>query len=297
MYASLVENIIPKYSLKQASDAEFDLFMIKELNGEYSQHPSIFLAPHRKDYYLFAFVKDGSSRHWVDMTPYVLKPDTFYFSVPHQVHVKEHSRPLIGTMLCFTDDFLAMEENLSLRQLPVIQNLHNGHELNLTTENVKFIEDIMAKMLIENSANNNLHYSMLLAYLRVLLIYLSRIYTEQFVKPAGQSERVLLNRFKALIEERYLELHDVAGYADLLHISGGHLNDVVKFQSGKTAIEHIHERLTLEAKRLLFHTEHSIKEIAYRLGFYDASYFNRFFKRISGQTPLMFRNSSREMYH
>jgi AraC family transcriptional activator of pobA len=100
-----------------------------------------------------------------------------------------------------------------------------------------------------------------------------------------------------LVNEHYSEKHDVAAYANMLNMSAGHLGEVIKQQSGKTAIELIHERLTLEAKRLLFHTENSIKEISFELGFEDASYFNRFFKRISEQTPLAYRNDTRKMYH
>ncbi|MGI4875571.1 MAG: helix-turn-helix domain-containing protein [Janthinobacterium lividum] len=52
----------------------------------------------------------------------------------------------------------------------------------------------------------------------------------------------------------------------------------------------------LEARRLLFHTHQSVKEIAFALGFADASYFNRFFKRQTGATPAGYRASSRKMY-
>jgi AraC family transcriptional activator of pobA len=273
------------------------MFEILELKGHSTQHPSVFLAPHRKNYYLMVFVKEGSSRHWVDMTPYTLKPDTFYFSVPHQVHVKEHAKPLIGAMLCFTDEFLAIEENHLLKQLPVIQNRHNGHELNLTVGDVVFIKDILQKMLNEYNQKQDWRNSMLLAYLRILMIYVSRLYTEQFTNAGLLADRMLLNKFRALVDEEFSRLHDVAAYADMLYLSPGHLGDVIKQQSGKTAIEHIHERLILEAKRLLFHTDNSIKEIAFQLGFEDASYFNRFFKRLTSQTPLLYRKSVREMYH
>jgi AraC-like DNA-binding protein len=245
---------------------------------------------------MLAFVKQGSSRHWVDMMPYTLKADTFYFSVPHQIHVKEQAKPLIGIMLCFTDEFLAIEENQLLKQLPVIQNPYNGHELELGAEDVCFIEDVLLKMLTEFKQKRDWRNGMLLAYLRVLLIYISRLYTEQFTNEELLEDRMLLKKFRVLIEEQYIQLHDVAAYARLLYISAGHLSEVVKQQSGKTAIEHIHERLMLEAQRLLFHTESSIKEIAFKLGFEDASYFNRFFKRLSSQTPLAYRNITRKMY-
>ena len=138
---------------------------------------------------------------------------------------------------------------------------------------------------------------MLMSYMRVLAIYLSRLYTAQFSSSEALPDRVLLKKYLAKIEENYNEQHEVACYADMLNISAGHLSDVVKEQSGKPAIAHIHERLILEAKRLLFHTDQSIKELAFGLGFEDASYFNRFFKRIVGDTPVAYRTTIREMYH
>lgn len=297
MQTQVTVTTIPKYSLQETSVNNNALFEIKELTGEYHQHPSIFLAPHRKDYYMLVFVKQGSSRHWVDMIPYTLKPDTFYFSVPHQIHVKEQSQPMIGTMLCFTDEFLAIEENQLLKQLPIIQNIQNGHELELSAENVQFIEDIMAKMLNEYLQKHDWRNGMLLSYLRILAIYVSRLYTEQFPDDESAADRALLKKFRTLINEQFIQLHDVGSYADRLFITPGHLSEVIKQQSGKSAIEHIHERLILEAKRLLFHTESSIKEIAYQLGFEEASYFNRFFKRIALQTPVEYRTTSRKKYH
>jgi len=75
------------------------------------------------------------------------------------------------------------------------------------------------------------------------------------------------------------------------------LSDVVKTQSGKPAIKHIHDRLVMEARRLLFHTDNSLKDISFDLGFSDASYFNRFFKRETGVTPASYRAKIRKMYH
>ncbi|MEJ7664737.1 MAG: helix-turn-helix domain-containing protein [Hymenobacter sp.] len=98
------------------------------------------------------------------------------------------------------------------------------------------------------------------------------------------------------MEECFRELHGVGAYAALLHISAGHLSEVVKAQSGKPAIKHLHERLVLEAKRLLLYTPLALKEIAFDLGFSEASYFNRFFKRETGVTPAEYRATIRKMY-
>jgi len=135
------------------------------------------------------------------------------------------------------------------------------------------------------------------AYLTVLLTYLSRLYKEQFKDNNISADKLLLKNFQAKINECFRELREVGDYASRLHISAGHLSEVVKMQSGKPAIKHIHERLVLEARRLLFHTNNSLKEIAFDLGFSDSSYFNRFFKRETGVTPAGYRANIRKMYH
>lgn len=292
-----VETTIPKYPFEPDSATSNALFRINRNDSVVNYKKSDFLIPHRKDYYFMAFVKNGSSRHWIDMTPYTLKPDTFYFTVPHQVHLKEEAAPISGCTLSFSKDFLAIDENGSLKNLPIIQNPHNGHELLLNKHDVLFIEELLDKLYTEYHMRNNWQHSMLFAYIKVLLIYLSRLYSEQFSNRVPSPDRELLKRYLSKIEASYKQWHEVAEYAQMLNISAGHLSEVVKEQSGKTAIEHIHERLILEAKRLLVHTDSTIKEIGFALGFEDASYFNRFFKRLTQQTPLEYRNTVREMYH
>ena len=99
------------------------------------------------------------------------------------------------------------------------------------------------------------------------------------------------------VEEKFLTLHKVNDYADLLAVTPNHLNDTTKKVTGKTALELIQDRLLLEAKRLLLHTEQTAKEISYQLGYNDPSYFTRFFKAQTERTPDDFRRQIREKYH
>lgn len=285
----------PIYSLVQTSrngSRQFEIARVSELTPLQKE---LFFVPHRKDFYLFAFVRQGSSRNWVDGTPFTLKPNALYFSSPQQVFLKENGT-YDATCICFTQEFLDIEEPGQFNRLPIIQNRHNGHELRLSTADVVFIEDIFGRMLAEQEHGQSLRNSMLLAYLRVFLIYLSRLYNTQFSASHGSPDRHLFNQFKSLVSENFTQWHDVATYAGMLNLSAGHFSELIKKQSGKTPIEHIHDRLLLEAKRLLFHTDASVKEIAFQLGFEEASYFNRFFKRLTSATPLSYRGTIREMY-
>ncbi|MDR6940779.1 helix-turn-helix domain-containing protein [Mucilaginibacter pocheonensis] len=292
------KSAIPTYSLQQNSTTGSSMIEVREAvpgSMEFVLDPA-FLIPHRKDYYLFVLVKKGNNRHWIDFMPYTLKPDTFYFTVPQQVHLKEYAEPVEGIITCFTDEFLQLEENQTLKRLPIIQNPAGAHELLLKEQDVSFVEDVMRKMLVEFNTDGSWRNQMLSSWLRVLVIYLSRLYTEQFSETCFTLNYCLLKSFQALIGEHYATQHDVAAYAEKLNITPGHLTEVIKQQSGKTAIAHIHNRLIVEAKRLLLHTDLSAKQIANELGFEDAAYFNRFFKRIAGITPVSFRAQIREMY-
>lgn len=295
MYTLSNQQPVPIYPFERDDITGSQLFTLLRSEGELTYEENLLL-PHRKAYYLLVFVKHNRGRHWVDMTPYDRQDNTLYFSTPSQILVKEAPTPFWGTRLTFTSELLALQQHASLRELPLIQNPHNGHELLLTEADGAFVEEMLAKLEAEYQRPGEWQHRMLSAYLTVLLTYLSRLYTEQFTADEPSADRRLLQAYQARVEECYRELHEVGAYAALLHISAGHLSEVVKAQSGRPAIKHVHERLVLEARRLLLHTQHSLKEIAFDLGFSDASYFNRFFKRETGATPAGYRATIRKMY-
>ena len=286
---------IPEYDLKQTVGHEGRPIKIVKAEQRSFQEKAVFLSPHRKHFYHFVYVKKGTGRHWVDMVPYYLKPDTFYITVPEQVHLAEEVT-LTGTLIFFKRDYFALNNKWGLEDLPVIKNSHKAYELILQFEEVKYIEDLLEKLHAEYEKENLFQQEMLDTYMQALLIYLSRIYECQYENSIPVPNRQLLTRFQECIKVRFKELHEVAAYAKLLNISTSHLNNLVREQSGRSAMEHIHERLVLEGKRLLFNTSMSVKEIAFELGFNDDSYFNRFFKRYENTTPTAYRSNIRQMY-
>jgi AraC family transcriptional activator of pobA len=290
------KQVIPNYPLLKEDGKTPSMIEVKEAYGTESVVDISFLLPHRKDYYLFVLLKEGKSRHWVDSAPCTVKPNHFYFTVPQQVHLKEDVNPIKGFIACFTEEFLSLEENRMLRQLPIIQNPAGAHQIVLSGEDNIYLEDVMRKMVAEYQSGGNWHNQMLTSWLRIMVIYLSRLYTEQFGETKITEKHCLLKNFQQYISKHYTKMHDVTAYAGLLNLSPGYLNEVIKQQSGKTAISHIHNRLVVEAKRRLLHTNLSVKQIADELGFEDSAYFNRFFKRLTDHTPVNYRRFIREMY-
>ncbi|ANF49149.1 AraC family transcriptional regulator [Chryseobacterium glaciei] len=100
----------------------------------------------------------------------------------------------------------------------------------------------------------------------------------------------LTYQFKKLVDEHFLMWRSIGNYADHLGITAKHLTEVVKIETGHTALQILHERLLLESQYLLKHTANSIKECAYLLGFDTPSYFTRFFKTQMEISPHEYRD-------
>jgi AraC family transcriptional activator of pobA len=101
--------------------------------------------------------------------------------------------------------------------------------------------------------------------------------------------------FVALVDENFSKHTTLDHYAAQLDISAAHLNAICRQMSDRSALQLIHERLMLEARRELIYTSMTIKEISELLGFTDPAYFTRFFKRQMGMSPKDFRLQSSQL--
>jgi AraC family transcriptional activator of pobA len=112
--------------------------------------------------------------------------------------------------------------------------------------------------------------------------------------PAVGQERLLLERFFALVERRFRSGQKVDAYAASMHVSPSRLRRVCLALTGQSPMQLVHARILLEAKRLLHYTDSAVHTIATELGFADAAYFTRFFSRRAGVSPRVFRRRGPE---
>nr|WP_249665231.1 response regulator transcription factor [Mucilaginibacter sp. Bleaf8] len=146
-------------------------------------------------------------------------------------------------------------------------------------------------------ANNLDEFSreLMLTTISSMLKYAQRFYKRQFINRTDMSGK-MVSRFNDVLSA-YLGdgrihtqgLPTVNMMADQLNISARYLSDLLKQETGKTAIELIHIFLISEAKNLLAGAEHNVAEIAYQLGFENLSYFSRLFKQEVGLSPMKFK--------
>lgn len=171
--------------------------------------------------------------------------------------------------------------------------------LHLSPKEEDIIWDLHEKIVIEYN-NNEDEYSrnIILAHIGSILQYAQRFYRRQFIHRAAGAGKTV-SKFNSILSD-YLNngplqakgLPSVNYMADQLHLSPRYLSDLLKQETGKTAIELIHISLMSEAKNLLRSVDKSVAEIAYNLGFENPPYFSRLFKKEVGVSPNQFRRQA-----
>ncbi|HVU99586.1 MAG TPA: AraC family transcriptional regulator [Puia sp.] len=130
--------------------------------------------------------------------------------------------------------------------------------------------------------------------LNVLYIDLARIYLpEKRANKHRELQLAHIRRLNALIDDNFKDIKSPASYAKKMFMSEKNLNLICKVIMNKTVSIVITERVVLEAKRMLIHTNMNIIQISLDLGYTDNSYFSRIFKKTTRETPLEFREHYR----
>lgn len=130
----------------------------------------------------------------------------------------------------------------------------------------------------------------LLAYASLLAVHFLRRRGEQFLREKLQGTRdTLVQRFQALVEQHYRVHRPLSFYAATLGVTPDHLSRTCRNVAKQGALQILHDRLLLEARRLLAYTPMPVGEVAEQLGYEDAAYFSKFFTRQVGNTPSEYR--------
>ena len=292
-----VKKIIPEYDFfkKLDSGLHFTFTKLEESYGSYDAS-----SPHRHNYYeILYFLKSGGI-HEIDFKSYLVEENSLHFISPEQVHLLRREKQVTGFVLSFSKEFIFMDDNSTslMEGLPFFENPYTRPIVKITKASIrKEVVELFKKIQGEYKENREDKASMLRMCLCLLLLTAKRIHIPETTKGKSLSTNTEISRkFKKLIQINFKVKKSVSDYAELLNITAGHLNDMVQKDTGKSAGSVIHDRIILEAKRLLYHSPKTVKEIAFELNYEDPSYFTRFFKLHTKATPEQFRIEIREKY-
>lgn len=251
----------------------------------------------RRDFYKVTLMTTKSRLHYAHES-LELDGTYLFFTNPHIPYTMERlAEDDQGYACLFTEEFIKSLDRLESLQHSPFFKIGSTPLFPLNEEQARFIRNIFQKMLEEQQADYAFKGELIRTYIQLVIheaLHLEPAKT--FFQPRNASSR-LASLFLEVLEQLFplenpqetLPLKTAQEFADRLSVHVNHLNRAVKEVTGKPTSTHITNRITDEAKALLQHTNWSVAEIAYSLGFAYPTYFNNFFKKHTGYTPLAFR--------
>ena len=245
---------------------------------------------HRHDFHSFFLLETGSVSMEIDFKKHNFQAPALIYIHPNQVHLINAFKN-VRVSTCAINN-----ENLHPGYLELLESITPAKPLALKKETYTIIREAISLCLkFSERRNDRLYYSLLKDSCNALVALMISQYLERS-KPADKLTRfeTVNKAFNSLLERHYTTAKRPAEYAKKLNISTSYLNECVNNTTGHSVSHQIQQRVILEAKRLLYHSGKSVKEIAAELGYDDYPYFSRLFTKVTGMPALAFRNKNHE---
>jgi AraC-like DNA-binding protein len=245
---------------------------------------------HQDNYYVFIFLDEGKYKACIDFDEYQLNGTSIAFISPGQVHFNIGYENVTGWFLAvdallINDAFREVFEKVSIMENVIVPNKE-------TVQDLKSCLSILYKKIQNQKCilEQNLVYALISSYIGLI----AGIYRNNISNSLNKRPVIITHQFKKVLFDSYKTVKSPSQYASKLNLSLSYLNEVVKETTGFSVSRWIQNEIILQAKRLLFYTNLSIKKIALELGYDDYAYFTRLFTRITGISPTQFRANYRK---
>jgi AraC-like DNA-binding protein/mannose-6-phosphate isomerase-like protein (cupin superfamily) len=283
---------IPVHRLGESTDRGFQIEKVGR--GNKAAQDATLMDAHRDDHYIFLLQLAGRSKCMVDFEYFNVQKNMLFFILPGQVHrYLDADKATSGWFVALEvggvpDFFRTILEDSFLAHKPI----------QAEASTLKPIVQCLQLIYDTSRLQPVLPYSrqMIQGLLTSFVAMVAALYTQQ---PKSLSENVprplaITQLFRKLLSGQYKTLKSPSDYAVALNLSLSYLNEVVKATTGFAVSHWIQQEIILEAKRLLYYSDCSVKEIAHELGYEDHAYFSRLFKKTVSLTPGEFRRRYRE---
>ena len=240
-----------------------------------------FARPHRHDYFELFFFTRGGGTHHIDFDAYPVADHSAHLIYPGQVHLLRREPDSYGSVIHFTQElFMGLTGVETLMEYSVFIGNNRPEEQQEL--------EVLLRQLEGEYERGHIDLAILKTYLQLLLQKCLR-FSERDRPVSRPHKDTRFLAFKQLVEAQFRNHASATHFAAQLGLSERKLNEICHTAIGNTANAYIRDRILLEAKRLLSHSGLSVKEISFRLGFDDPSYFNRFFRKNVGMPAGEFK--------
>ena len=265
-----------------------DLLHWESIAQRSRQHDWV-IKPHRHSNLLqLIYVETGVTQARLDGLNLRIESPTLLVIPQLTIHGFEFSPETCGHVLTLASP-LAQRIIANLGGQPV--GLQKAGVISVIGDEKKCLDNLMTVIAGEYLVYQEYRDTMLQNLTSQLVVWIARQHAlrETVSDIIGDKGKRYFVQFQQLVEQYYREHRPLDFYAGKLNISTPHLNSICRQIADVTALQVIHERVLLEAKRNLFYTALTVREISDGLGFSEPAYFTRFFKRLHKMPPQEFR--------
>ncbi|MBB6128412.1 helix-turn-helix domain-containing protein [Mucilaginibacter lappiensis] len=245
-------------------------------------------------YFTIAWNRGNKQTVTIDGTAYDFMPNTvlplmfnqsFYFEYPGDVVAWQFNREF----------YCIVDHDTEVSCVGFLFGMNDNVFIDLDPDTQRKLKVLLDVFIEELNTRDGIQTELLMMLLKRLIIMITKLArASSFPDVKLNDDRFhILRKFNLLVEMNFREQHSVSYYAGRLNKSPKTLSNLFALYNHKTPIQIIQERILIEAKRLLFYTDKSAKQITYELGFDDAAYFSNFFKKHTTLSPSEFRNSKK----
>ncbi len=252
----------------------------------------VLFKPHIIEHYAIRWFIKGHGEIIIDHVPYEILPGRIFLVTPNQISIaKADTNTFVDLfVIAFTNDLFDLMD-IDKETKAFFAGALSHLVVDLDDELQSIIQAYYTILEYEfKTDHSTLREKQIALLTRSLVTLLVRKATDK--QDLSNRKRTYVNlyrNFLQMLEDHFQEKHYVSDYVDLLNIPEKRLNRACKSITHNSASQIIQERIDFEAKKLLYYSSNSIKEIGYHLGFRDPSHFNKFFKKINSLTPGEFR--------
>lgn len=248
----------------------------------------------RKNYYSLVFLTKGSAKLTVDFSKYDIEDSHMICLAPYQPYMLSSSEKCAGVLLNFHPDFFCTyrHQNEIETEGVLFHNFNQPPFFQVKEQTI--FQSLLDQMSREMDNNTIAQHEVLVAYLKVFLIESVRQkkqYNASDVPQSSNRQSEMIQSLVDTIEDNFCSKHSSQDYADMLCINTKTLAGLVKKYLNQTPTNLITNRIVIEAKRELYLTSKSVKQISALLGYQDEFYFSRFFKKKVGVSPDIYRKT------
>ncbi len=227
-----------------------------------------------------------------------MKGTILFFANPNVPYSWETiSRSYVGYTCLFSEDFYKPSDRTESLQHSSLFKIGGTPIFQISEAKLEFLNGIFRNMITEQSTSYAFKDDLIRNYVNLIIHEALKLQPAQDFDQVRNASHRITNVFLELLERQFpiegkdrpLLLRTAQDYASNLNLHVNYLNRAVKETTGKSTTTHISERIASEAKALLLHTDWNVADIAYALGFEYPTYFNNFFKRITGTNPMSLR--------